>query len=291
MSSKVVARRFAVNLAVGAAALTLPCCSTSPHQESDHQIESARVAQEASQYDRARTYAEMALESGRHEREARQILAEVARTRGVTMVEAGDDLRAHAAFLQAADFEPSPDLRGTDLIAAFEAASRANLPSSDRIDLALRALQDRPQELALHREIARLAEDSGRDQLAADHYLWLVSANPDDTDATLRLGIIYLEMERSTDAAAILSRLYRAQPQNILAAITLARAYSDLRDFERAEELFQDLAEQFPDHPSVLRHYADFEERRGQHHRAAQLRQRADQASPGIEQREMRPLR
>lgn len=289
MASKVVARVFIVNLALSATFLVVACASSSSHD--DEYLREAQRAKEAERVDEARTLAELALEEGRRTGEARELLAALSRTRAAEMTEIGDHLRAHSAYLDAADVEPTRSQRGLDLVDALNAADRAGLPDDALIELAQRALRHRPHDVELHREIARLAEDIGEDALAAEHYLWLFSADPDDTHAGLRLGLIYIALDRPADAASVLQRVYNAQPENVQAALNLANVYATLRHHDKAAELFEDLLEQFPNHPAVLRNYADFEERRGDHARARTLREKAGQATPGVERREMRPLR
>ena len=290
MPKKVVAHHRVVNFVV-AALLGLTACSTSSQGAGDEYLAQAQEAQQEDQIAEARVYAELALEEGRREAEARRMLAELARARGEDRTERGDHQGALEAYLKAADYETSPERRGQDLVDALQAAQQAQLPMEERLQLVHRALEDRPHDHELRRKIAHVAEDRGDDATAAEQYLWLFSADPEDIQSGLRLGIIYMALDRPGDAASILQQVYDRQPDNVQAAINLANAYATLRYDEEAAQLFESLLEQFPEHPAVLRHYADFEERRGHHARARQLRQQAQQASPGVEQREMRPLR
>ncbi len=289
MPSKVVARLSIVNIAIvlliGAAG-----CSASPAAEADEYLEEAKRAHDAERVADARLLAEMALEEGRRQGEARELLAEISRNRAEAMMAEEDYLRAHSAYLDAAELETSRTTRGRDIVGAMEAAEMADLPVEEQLELAFRALEDLPHERDIHRNVARIAEDRGDDSLAAEHYLWLFSADPEDTHSGLRLGIIYLALEQPADAASVLKRVYEQQPENVQAALNLANAYAILRHDDEASELFQHLLDDFPGHPAILRHYAEFEEGRGEREKARRLREKAGEASPGIEPREMRPL-
>ncbi len=290
MTSKVVPLSVAVNLALMLSFLIMGCASSSSSDEPGL-LEQAQAAKEAQRLDEARPLAEQALEEEYREGETKRILAEIHRRMAAEKLSQGDAAGAHASFLDAADIEPTTRLRGSDLIAAFDAGQQAGLADDQLLELALRAIEHIPHDPELRRHAARLAEDLGDDHTAAVHYQWIVSALPDDEGAAFRLGIVYLAIDRPADAAAVLDRVYREDPENIQAALNLAEAYAESDRFYAAQELMELLLDQFPDHPAVLRQYADLEERHGDRHRARQLRQRAIDATPGIEEREMRPLR
>lgn len=290
MTSKVVPCCTAVNLAILLGFL-ITGCSSQPTYDEDRYLAEARSAQEAEDIDEAHRWAQRAVEEGRRQGEARKVLADVFRTRAEQKLEAGDAAGAHSDFLRAAEHEPTTRRRGDDLVAALEAGERGGLPDETLLEVADRAIEANPHAPDLRREAARLAEDVGDDQAAVTHYQWLVSADPDDTRAGLRLGILYLIVDRPADAAAVLETVHNLTPENIQASLNLAEAYAELERYRDAAALFELMLEQVPDHPAVLRQYADLEQRRGNHQRARQLREKAAERSPGIEQRDMRPLR
>ncbi len=290
MPSKVVAHIVIVNLVLWTTFL-ITACSTSSQHESDRYIEKAQRAHEADRVAEARTFARLALEDGRRASEAREILAALSRARADKLTSEGEYLSAHDAYLEAADYESTPSRRGQDRVNALQAGDRAGLADDTLMELALVALQDLPRDIELRSDIARRAEDRGAHELAIDQYLWLFSAQPENTGVGLRLGILYLNQDRPNDAVSVLQRVYELEPNNVQAALNLAAGYTELLLYREAAEIFQQLQQRFPEHPAVLRRHADFEEARGRHHRARELRQKAGDASPGIEQREMRPLR
>lgn len=290
MPSKVVARLIIVNLVLWTTVL-IAACSTSSSHESDHYIDEARNAKQADRIDEARALAELAIDEGRRKGEAREILAEIYRLRAAQWIEEEEFLRAHKDYLDAAEHEPTASLRGQDRVDAITYGDAAGLPPEDLLALTLLALQDLPGDSDLRRNAARRAEDLGDHDLAIEQYLWLFSADPEDSRAGLRLGILFMDRERFNDAVSVLERVYELEPDNVQAALNLAAGYTEIRHHNGAVEIYERLLESFPDHPAVLRHYADLEEARGRHGRAQQLRQRAGDASPGVEQREMRPLR
>lgn len=290
MPSKVVASITAVNIVL-VACLVLAGCAATPDDEDDAYLDQAREARDAQNLDEAQQLAQMADDQGHEERETQKILADVARLRAAELLDDGDHRRAYDAYLDAAAHEPSRRARGDDLRDALAAGEQANRPGRELLDVALDALSDAPADADLRRHIARLAEDVGDDQLAAEHYLWLFSADPDDTRAGFRLGILYLGIDRPADAVSVLRRVYDAEPENVQAALNLAGAYGQIQRYEEAVAIFDALLEEHPDHPAVLRSYADFESQRGNEDRARQLEQKAGDASPGVDEREMRPLR
>ncbi len=290
MTSKVVPHCVAVNLAL-LLLFILAACSSSPTTDDESYVEQARTAKEAEEITEAHSLAQKAIDESRRTGEARRIMAQVLRIRAAEELEAGEAAKAHATYLQAAEQEPTTRRRGHDLSAALEAGIEAGVDDGDLLALAERAIEAAPQKLELRREAARLAEDTGDDASAATHYQWVLSAEPDDMGAALRLGIIYLALDRPSDAAAVLEVIYDREPENIQAALNLAEAYTEAHRYHEAAELFEAMLQLVPDHPGVLRQYANLEQARGNHSRARQLRQQASDASPGIEEREMRPLR
>ncbi len=290
MCSKVAPHRLIVNLMVLIILLATACASSEPHQ-GDLYLKDALQAQQAGEIDAARTMAELAADDGRREREALELLAKLSRDQARSFEEAGEHRKAHDAFLAAAEREPRRTRRARDLRDALSSGDAAGLGPQDLLDVTLLALQDAPDDLSLHRQAARLAEELGDDELALTQYLWLYSALPDDQRIALRLGIIFLSLDRPADGAAVLQRIYNADPRNIQAAINLSTAYQQLGRVEEVAELFEELVENFPENTGILLRYAAFEEERGYSGRAARLRRQAQETQPVIEEREMRPLR
>lgn len=289
MTSKIVASVITVNLVV-VGGLFGTGCTSSPTYDEDRWVEEARQAKQQHQLGKARTLAEKALGDGRRQGEARQIMAGIHRQRAQQMLDEHNHRRAHSAFLTAAEYEPTTRRRAGDLGEALEAGIKAGLDDAELLQLAQRTLDDDPNNADLHRDAARLAEDLGDDDTAAVHYQWLFSADPTDTRVGLRLGIVYLNLERIRDAVGVLRHVYDAEPENIQAALNLATAYAQLERYSQAAELFDAMLDQAPNHPTILRNYAELEQQRGNLERARQLYQKASDASPGVDQREMRPL-
>ena len=265
-------------------------CTWLSSSDDAHHLEQARQAQQAERIGEARIHAEMAVDAGVHQSQAEEILAAASRYRADESYEAGHFRRAHAAYLEAAEYEPSTMRRANDLHRAYRAASQAGLDDDTLYELALDAVELRGDDTQLRRDIARLAEDRADYETAIDHYLWLFSADSTDTDVGLRLGISYLAVDQPVDAIAVLRRVREQAPDNVQAAVNLARAYIDNDRLDDADRLYQQLLEDIPDHPAILRHYAVLKQRLGEHDEARRLRQKAADASPAVEEREMRPL-
>lgn len=289
MDPKFIAPRLFVNLLLGLLALTAACATEPP--QGDIYLRQAYIARDSGDIDEAREKAELAIDDGRREREARELLAALSRTEAREKEADGDHAGAMEAYLQAAEYELKRVRRARDLQSALQAATRAAVPMGDLLELTLLALEDSPDNIELHREAARLAEELDDPQTAHDHYLWLVSADPENMRATFRLGIAFLSLDRPADAAAVLLRVYRADPTHLQAAMNLISAYDDLGRHEDTRELFEELVREFPDQPFILNRFAAFEEEQGNSFRADRLRQRAEDAAHTVEQREMRPLR
>lgn len=264
------------------------CATTS--QPADEYIDHAQQAREREQIDRARTYAEMAVEEGHRVSEAEKILASVARHRAETHFDDGEYHRAIDAFLEAADYEPARLVRARDLRRAFDAAQQADLDDQRLLELGQLVLQENPEDPQLRRDLAHRAEDIGDYAVAVEQYFWLFTADPTDRQIGLRLGISHLAVDDPEAAVSVLRRVRDAHPDDVQVALNLADAYAETDDEYRAETIYRQLLEQFPDHPVVLRRYAEFEHQRGRTDRARQLMDRAAEQSPGIEEREMRPL-
>jgi tetratricopeptide (TPR) repeat protein len=291
MRNYLTAPCFCLPGALLALACSLSACQSAP-PPGDLYLRDAHLARQAGQTEEARTFAELAVEDGRHEREARELLALIHRQEGRSAAEHGDHRRAHAFFSSAAEAELDRVRRARDLHSALEAADQIPLGQDEILELILLILQDDPQNASLHRRAAHLFEDLGEEERAATYYVWLVAADPDDMRSTFRLGVIYLALGRYRESAAMLQRVYAANPRNLPAAMNLVAALQHLERHEDVGALFDELLQLFPEQPMLLSRYADFEESQGRTERAASLRHQAVEASPAIEEREeMRPLR
>lgn len=274
---------------LGVMATTTSCALWADDGEDEH-LHAARQAKQAQQLDAARLHAEAAVERGEHTARAEEILAAVVRARADEAYEQGLYRRAHRSYLDAADYEPASIRRARDLDRAFEAGLRVGLDDGELLELAERLLQYHSDDLEVRREAARLAEDLGDFETAADHYRWLLAADATDTDIALRLGIAYLATDRPDEAVSVLQRTYQHNPDHHQVAINLANAYQRTGRVDHALEVYDDLLERNPDHPGILRRSARLHRQIGNEDRARQLMERAAEASPGVEDRQMRPL-
>lgn len=266
-------------------------CQSGP-QPGDLYLRDAHMARDADQRTEAKTLATLAIEDGRREGEARELLALIHREEAREAEAAEEHQEAYDAYRKAANVELNPSRRSRDLHGALRAADHLHLSPSALSELLLLTLELDTQNLDLHRRVAFIADEQGDLELAAYHYLWVVAADSTDQRSTLRLGMTYLSMERHREAAAMLRRVVDAQPDNVPAAMNLIAALTPLNRVAEIREIFQDLQQRFPAQPMILRRFADFEEAQGYPGRAARLRQQATEAAPAIEEREeMRPLR
>ncbi len=142
----------------------------------------------------------------------------------------------------------------------------------------------------LHRDLAADAEERADHQAAIDHYGWLFSNDPSDATAGLRLGINYLAVDRPDDAAHALEQTLEHHPDNLQAGLNLTNAYQQLDRTDDAVDTFEQLLEHHPEHPGLLRRFAQLKAQLGEQQRARELEERAIEATPGLEQRDMRPL-
>ncbi len=288
MASNLAPSHWLVNVVLIALFLVGGCANSK--ENGDDLVDRAQQAKQAEQFDEAQQLAERALEEGKKIHQTQQILADLARRRAAIAVEQDNFADAHQAYVEASELEPSRARRADDLLDAIDAGRNAGMVDADLLPLAVAAVDGRPHDQSLRREIARIAEDQGDRTLAIEHYLWLFSADPDDTRSGLRLGVLYLADDRPADAASVLRRVVDADPDNTQAALNLARALAAISRHDEAAQLYSELSERFPENPAILRQFAAFEEERGNYRRARQLREKAEQAQPGLEPREMRPL-
>lgn len=268
------------------------CRSSRPHP-GDLYLHEATAARERGDLEEARQKARLAIEDGRREREAREFLASIYRNQARSAQEDGDLIAASELFFEAAHIEPSRRRQEHDYRSALAAAENsAQLSERQYLETLERVIEALPGDSDLHFKAARQADDLGDAEKALDHYLWLLSADPDNSQIALRTGINFLSAGRPKDAAAVLKRLYQQEPENFQAAINLVSALQELGEIDEIRALFELLVERFPDQPGLLFRFANFEADQGNHAQAQQLRQQAQQASPAIEEREdLRPLR
>ncbi len=283
-------RRYFFAAIVVSSTAAVGCLSSSEPSPSD-MLNEARQAMEDGDDATARTMAEGASQNEAHAAHAEQILAELRRTRAQKHEHAGDYPRAHELFLEAASLESRRALRGQDYKQALINGQRARLEPSTLMAIGDKALQDRPHDPDIHRDIARLAEEQSDARRAITHYLWLFSADDSDLQAGLRLGVLYRGQQRPGDAVAVLSRLIDHHPEDAQIALQLAQAHADQGDHDDARSLFDGLLERFPDHPGLLNQIATFEQQRGNAERAQSYRERAMEASRTTSPQDMRPLR
>jgi len=96
----------------------------------------------------------------------------------------------------------------------------------------------------LHIQIAQSLEQEGDSTQAEKQYSNAIDAmknavdlNPDDTEALIRLGELYQEMEMWKDAAATFRKVLDEQPENVSVLRKLAVSVYRLGDPERGQEL------------------------------------------------------
>lgn len=276
-------------LALIAATVVAGGCNSGPDTPDD--LTEAQTALEHGEVEQARQKARAAGGDDADSPRIREFLAQTNRQKARDYEDEGQFQQARSAYLEAAHQEPSRSQRADDLAAAFEAGQQFGAADDEQFELVERLLDYRPGHGEFRRHAARLAEERSDWQAAADHYLWLFTADRSDIQAALRLGISYLSLDRPDDAIPVLEEAHRQQPDNVQVGLNLANAYEQLDRLDDAVELFENLVEHVPEHPGVLRRFARLKRQLGDEQRARRLEQRAIDASPTIEQRdEMRPL-
>lgn len=270
--------------------LATACSTSSPHPD-DLRLREAYLAREAGHIDQATSIAEeLTLREHRHD-EARELLAALHRNQAHQALTEERFHDAYEGFLLAAEHSLVTHRRARDLRGALDAGEHLNLDPSTKLTILTRLLESDPRDLDLHLATAHLAEDLERFELATHHYLHIYSARPDDLHSGLRLGILFLELNRPLDAAAILEPIHTRQPDNIQAAFNLITAWESLGRTTELEALLQRLLAQHPERPAIYHRYARFLESQGRSDEASQQRQKALEHSPAIKERQMRPLR
>jgi Tfp pilus assembly protein PilF len=259
-------------------------------------IEDARNELESNHLTEARALLELAREEGAPPEQTRSLAASIERETATALIEKdkleqGHIGQAFELFSKAAELEPDEDKRLEDLLAAIETGRQAGVMAKKLAPLASQAVALKTRSEDAQRLAAQLWDDAGEPKRALPYYAWLHKVSPDETAITLRLAQLYLADDQLREAKRLFEDVHKAQPANVIAALKLAELHTRLNEHSKARALYEDLIEAYPERASILIRYARYLHEQGDTQRARQFQERAQQAQPGIERREMRQLR
>lgn len=115
-----------------------------------------------------------------------------------------------------------------------------------RLDRALRAVNERPEDVQAHLELGRAYEDMGYHAEAAQAFEKVTTLAPDMTDGHAGLGLACYRMGRYFDAAQSYRQLVRLRPEYTAAYHKLGTVYILLGDYDTALSAFQEVLRMEP---------------------------------------------
>lgn len=143
----------------------------------------------------------------------------------------------------------SPDFEGYEY--GYALSLHADHRTAEALTLAQQGLAKNPFETRLLLLASQLSYEL-HDEKAAENYLLQAQEDADDLEEiALRLTTLYLEQERYEDILEFAEQ----EVDNALTRWNLARAYQDLENLEKAEELYNQLARELHDNPEFLEQY------------------------------------
>lgn len=93
-------------------------------------------------------------------------------------------------------------------------------------------------------------------QQAADNYAKAVQLFPEEPEVLYYMGLICTRQHRNNEAISWLEKSYRLEPNNLQTMLALSAAYDEVRDAQRAEQIYAKLLKQYPNLPVVLNNFA-----------------------------------
>lgn len=261
-------------------------------QQTQAYMDEARVLLNQSRLEEAQAMSELSVEqTPTPRRDALELLAQIYRAQATHQIENGQWEEGCQRTLAAASIEPGRARQLRDYLEALEHCQNANLTTAQLADVAEKASHTDPTSVSARRQAANLWDEAGELDRSVPHYLWLWEADRSQTQVGLRLGTVYATLERFDDAQVILQRVLESDPANVQAALNLAEALEGTGQHQGAYMTYEKLLKDFPENAGILLRFAGFLERRGDGSSADALRRRASQAMPGVEKRNLRPLR
>ncbi len=183
----------------------------------------------------------------------------------------GNHLGAIVALRNAADLDPtSPTL--------YERLAANYLETGDvrmSILFARRGLELDPGRVPLRRQLVGMLENSGDRAGAAMELEELLCYQPADWRAYRRLAYLYIEIGQPDRVKAVFDRLVRYGNPSPQIRADLAGVLVQTGHYDRAEEYYRDIIDEFPSVEDAWLGLAELKLRRGQRNEALGLYQRA----------------
>ncbi|MCR4881316.1 MAG: tetratricopeptide repeat protein [bacterium] len=92
-------------------------------------------------------------------------------------------------------------------------------------------------------QLAKMYRQIGKNELALDEYLFILSATEENFKIFLELAEIYIELNNQFSAINVLKRALHVYPDNVEAMQMLADTYLDSEDYNKAQEYYEKLVE------------------------------------------------
>ncbi len=140
-------------------------------------------------------------------------------------------------------------------------SSQPGLSTDERLGYLQEALEFAPDDERLAYELAKAGYEGGDANLAYEHINRALTLAPEDFHNQLLAGFICRSLLRFDEAAGFLEKARDLQPDHVPTLISLGRTYAELRQFDRAIDVWE----------TALTHNPSSEE-------AAELRDRIDKA-------------
>lgn len=267
-----------------------PACETG--STANEYISDAQTAIDAERYGQARTLADRAVEHGAEpdDRRLKRIRAAIIRGSAEHAREEKNFERAAALYREAADEEPDERNAADDYLQLARIQKKLDQSPAEIAKTAELAIDRNPGLRPAYRLAGRMWDRAGNTNRAVERYLWAFEADRTDSQIGFRLGSLYRQMDKPFDAISVFKRLLAHDSDHVQARVNLAELYGLVDRPSQAKKQYETLIERHPESSGILRRYAEFLEQQGETSRAREIMQRARDAMPAVEQRNMREL-
>ena len=168
------------------------------------------------------------------------------------LMQKGDTLQA-VAMCEALNKDHGDDWRAPFTLARIYLIRAQPQKAASYFDKAIALRNDLPG-LWILRGVNFMRMDSV--QQAADNYARAVQLFPEEPEVNYYMGLICTRQQKSNEAVSWLEKAYNLEPNNLQTMLALSAAYDEVRDAQRAEQLYAKLLKQYPGLPVVLNNYA-----------------------------------
>jgi tetratricopeptide (TPR) repeat protein len=112
-----------------------------------------------------------------------------------------------------------------------------------------RSLTIDPEFANAHVALGTIAKENSEFELAAQHYQTAIRLAPTDSYTPPMLGEVLMILGRHKEAIEVLEKHIQTQESSSAAASTLGEAYLEVKEVEKARQLFEATHQAFPDDP------------------------------------------